>query len=153
MTMKGLRHLRHLLRRTAESSIRRPIEALDLEWVRGHLLENEYVLWSRMQLMDRNHSIGVAKRLLDSRPHADRIEVAAALLHDVGKISSHLGVISRVAATLFGFRTARWESYRNHERIGADLCRSSGVDPRICELVGGTGPVDALHRLRVADDL
>lgn len=148
-----LRRFRHLIRRAIESSRRRPIDDADVVWVRDHLHENEFALWSTMQLMDRGHSIGVARRLVESLPSVDRTEVAAALLHDVGKISSNLGLISRIAATLSGPRTVRWKSYRDHERVGAELCRSSGVDPRVCDLVGGRGSADALQRLRNADNI
>lgn len=103
--------------------------------------------------MDRRHSIGVAKRLADSLPGVDRTEVAAALLHDVGKTSSDLGVVSRIAATIVGPRTARWKLYCDHERVGAELCRSAGVDQRVIDLVGGGGSADAVRRLREADNI
>jgi hypothetical protein len=63
--------------------------------------------------------------------------LAAALLHDVGKIDSGLGTLARVPATLVGLaardrvaagdgRTAR---YLRHDAIGATLLVEAGAHP------------------------
>lgn len=143
----------HLARRFRESLWSGDIDGTDEQWVRSHLSSSEFELWLSMQNMDKRHSIGVARRLLVSHASAGRAEVAAALLHDLGKVVSSLGVFGRVMATLFGPRTSKWRIYLDHERIGADLCRDAGVDPYICQLILGVGPEETLLRLEHADEL
>jgi hypothetical protein len=66
--------------------------------------------------------------------------LAAALLHDVGKVESGLGTAGRVLATLVGRRRAhRWagrpgptgriERYLRHDEIGAEALTRAGSDP------------------------
>lgn len=143
----------HLIRRFAESISSGRIAEQDDFWVSGVLTRVELDLWSKMQTMDRQHSIGVARRLVEMTPDVDRIEIAAALLHDVGKCRSSLGVGGRVLATVMGPRTRRLRAYHDHESIGAEMCRARGVDPRICDLIVGIGETDAVRRLSRADDL
>src|SRR5690606_27671007 len=69
--------------------------------------------------------------------------VAAALLHDVGKISSGLGPVRRAAATMLGVavghrRARSWAGasgargrvgrYLTHDEIGARMLRSAGSE-------------------------
>ena len=60
---------------------------------------------------------------------------AAALLHDVGKVESDLGTLSRVAVTIaavaLGHRRLRGRAglYVAHDRIGGELLRAAGSDP------------------------
>jgi hypothetical protein len=123
----------------------------DEAWALGSLLEGEQKLWHRMSGPDRRHAVGVARetvRLLspDTPP---REVVAAALLHDVGKVESGLGTFSRVGVTLAamgagrsrvldwagsspsadGQRTslrARVGMYLTHDRLGAELLQQAG---------------------------
>lgn len=143
----------HLLRRFMESVRVTSLSVHDMKWVEEHLTSSELELFNKMQVMDKTHSVGVARRLLDVHPDSDRFAVAAALLHDVGKAQSCLGVMARVAATILGPRTSAWRDYRNHEQIGRHMCRAAGIDSRVCDLVGGGGPDRELTRLREADDL
>lgn len=108
-------------------------------WVRAHLLAGEVQLWERMSGPDRRHSAGVARatvHILGER--ADRPVVAAALLHDVGKVEAALGTFRRVAATILGMvlgrrRIERWDGrvgrYLRHDRLGADLLEQAASDP------------------------
>ncbi len=82
---------------------------------------------------DRRHAVGVARRVaaagLDERP-----VLAAALLHDVGKVSSGLGTFARVYATVIGRvarRSARGRvaTYLAHPSIGAGLLQDAGAAP------------------------
>jgi hypothetical protein len=94
---------------------------------------------------DRRHSIAVARRVqraLDDTEHpADDRWLAAALLHDVGKLDARLGVFGRVGATLAGAAaghdmagvwsekrgiTRRVGLYLRHPEIGADHIRVAG---------------------------
>jgi hypothetical protein len=78
----------------------------DVEWVHGILDDPEFTLWSQLPAHDRRHSVGVARRvdtaLADTTEAGDPRWLAAALLHDVGKLDANLGVFARVGATVAG---------------------------------------------------
>jgi putative nucleotidyltransferase with HDIG domain len=124
----------HLARRFAESLL--PIDAspTDDAWARSSLLPGEVALWDRMSRQDRRHSARVARdvdRMLASPP---RPVIAAALLHDIGKVASGLGTFGRVVATLVGALRGREVGgrvgqYLQHDRIGAELLATAGSDP------------------------
>jgi hypothetical protein len=117
----------------------------DEEWAREQLLPSEVELWQRMRGADRRHAVGVARdveRALGAE--ATRPVLAAALLHDVGKIESGLGVYGRVIATLCGLIAGRdtakeWTRTRGftrrvglyllHPDLGGDLLGMAGSDP------------------------
>jgi hypothetical protein len=113
--------------------------------VRGVLGAEPYALWRRMPNHDRRHSIAVARRVqraLDGTEHGGNDDwLAAALLHDVGKLDARLGVLGRVGATLAGAAaghdmapvwsekhgiTRRVGLYLRHPEIGADHIRVAG---------------------------
>lgn len=75
----------------------------DEAWALGWLLPGEQALWRRMSGPDRRHAIGVARGTLalldDGGPTAGREVVASALLHDVGKVESGLGTLTRAVVT------------------------------------------------------
>jgi hypothetical protein len=118
----------------------------DGEWAEGQLLADEVRLWRRMRKADRRHAVGVARRVerqLGDR--ATRPVLAAALLHDVGKIDSGLGTYGRVIATLSGRVIGRDEEvvrawtrtngftrrvglYLQHPRLGAEMLALAGSD-------------------------
>jgi hypothetical protein len=117
----------------------------DRAWARAQLLPNERDLWNQMSNADRRHSVGVARRVERSLGHeASRPVLAAALLHDVGKIDARLGAYGRVVATLsvsIAGRSAaeEWSEtrgftrkiglYVQHPQIGADRLALAGSDP------------------------
>jgi hypothetical protein len=152
-----------------------PPEA-DEAWAEAALLPAERVLWRRMSGADRRHAVGVARRVEGSLGHeATRPVLAAALLHDVGKIESGLGTYGRVVATLSakvagpemattwrrqrGF-ARRVGLYLHHDRLGGDLLEMGGSDPlttawaRQHHLPAGEWTVDPLigAALKAADD-
>jgi putative nucleotidyltransferase with HDIG domain len=77
--------------------------------------------------------------------------VAAALLHDIGKVDAGLGTFRRVVATIVapGDRSRR---YRDHERLGAAMLRALGSDERTVRIVAGE-PSPERHRIDAADDV
>ncbi|MDQ3679328.1 MAG: HD domain-containing protein [Actinomycetota bacterium] len=100
------------------------------------LSEEELSLWRRMSAADRRHAVGVARRAGESLgdQEAGRPVLAAALLHDVGKVVPRLGTFGRVAATLVGMCGARRaspriEQYLAHDRLGGDLLEQAGSHP------------------------
>jgi len=123
----------------------------DQAWALGLLAEGEQALWWRMSGPDRRHAVEVAKLVAESlgpEPPPRKV-LAAALLHDVGKVEPSLGTFSRVAVTLaaiaFGrTRLLAWSAaapaegggswrkrtgqYLSHDELGAQLLREAGSD-------------------------
>ena len=135
----------HLVRRFVGSLLPGGPAELDRAWVKSVLSEREYALWRRQYGPDRRHTAAAArdveKRLGNE---ATQPVLAAALLHDIGKLDADLGTWGRVIATLSakvaGHETARlWMKgsgftrrvglYLHHPEIGADHLEMAGSDP------------------------
>lgn len=116
-----------------------------MAWVAEVLPERQLQLWLRFQNPDKRHSIVVARRVERALGHeATPAILAAALLHDVGKIESRLHTYGRVVATLSGAFAGKgagaiWMDgkgfarrvglYLEHARIGGDLLELADADP------------------------
>lgn len=119
----------HLARRFVGSLSPRPLDPADDAWARSHLLAGERALWQRLSRADRKHAAGVAREVVRRLgPGTSRQVIAAALLHDVGKVDAGLGTFGRVVATV------AWA--REHHRAEADW----------------TVPAPVGRALRAADD-
>ena len=125
----------HLVRRFFTSLSKRTPDIKDVAWVNERLLENEFALWNRMKPHDQRHSIEVANRFTRLHPTFTRDEVAAALLHDIGKVESELGVVGRVVATIVGPKGEKFRRYHEHELIGLNLCRNAGSSAETLRLL------------------
>ena len=119
----------------------------DESWAVAHLTEAEAGLWRRMSGADRRHGLAVARRVrsaLGRQRYVDRPVIAAALLHDVGKVEAGLGTAGRVVATVFIVargrerveawtvrpgRLRRVGRYARHPALGAVLLAGAGSDP------------------------
>lgn len=128
----------------------------DEGWALAQLQPGELRLWQQMTGPDRRHAVGVARdalgRLEAQGREVPREVVAAALLHDVGKVTAGLGTFARVFATLAAVAVGRrrlaelpggleptaahagsWRerlaAYLAHDRIGGDLLREAGSHP------------------------
>jgi hypothetical protein len=136
---------RHLVRRFVGSLVPAGPRRADTDWVRSTLADGELRLWDRMSRADRRHAVGVARRVQRALGHeATPPVLAAALLHDVGKLDAGLGTYGRVVATLAssvagrdaahdwsrarGF-TRRVGLYVRHPELGADMLALAGSDP------------------------
>ena len=135
----------HLAKRFATSVIPRSPSSDDAAWAIEVLLPEEVDVWNRMSRNDRRHAAGVARRVEVALGHeATRPVLAAALLHDCGKVVSGLGTYGRVIATvsarLAGHdRAAAWSEtrgftrrvglYVEHPRLGAELLGLAGSAP------------------------
>lgn len=137
--MNAAAHVLHLARRFAGSLSPRPPAPADDAWAESHLGEGERVIWRRLSNPDRRHAIGVARTVADLLgADATPPVVAAALLHDSGKIVSGYGTFARVGATVWsGVRgrerasagDSRLAQYLRHDVIGADALAAAGADP------------------------
>jgi len=145
----GFGSWRHLTGRFFTALSPRGPAPADESWALDHLIEGEQALWRRMSGPDRRHAVGVARdtiRLLESEPPGREV-VAAALLHDVGKVESSFGTFARVWVTFAALAVGRarlirwagdlsrggrpsWRSrvglYLTHDRLGAELLRRAG---------------------------
>jgi predicted HD phosphohydrolase len=129
----------HLVRRFLGSLKPGGPPPADEAWARDALLAGERPLWDRMSGSDRRHAVAVARRAEAALgPRATRPVVAAALLHDVGKVESGLGTLGRVGATLVAAgvgrqrlarRNGRLSRYVRHDALGAELLEAAGSDP------------------------
>jgi hypothetical protein len=114
-------------------------------WVAGVLSDAELELWRQMSGPDRRHSYQVARDVERSLGHeAGPPVLAAALLHDIGKLDAGLRTYGRVIATLSGAIAGHdmadlWATrdgftrkvglYLLHPRSGGDRLELAGSDP------------------------
>ncbi len=136
----------HLARRFAGALRPGGPGVADDAWASGLLGPGEVALWRQMSVADRRHAVGVARsvsRMLG--PLATTAVLAAALLHDVGKLAAGLGTWARVPATLVGLagghsRAQAWTErrvgarrsvglYLRHAPLGAVMLQAAGADP------------------------
>ena len=135
--------LAHLSRRFVGALSPRAPSADDLAWV-DTVIDNPALSmqWRRMPNHDQRHAIGVARgvqaQLAGTEFADDRRWLSAALLHDIGKLDSRLGVYGRVVATVSASLLGRdmadaWSErsgvvrrvglYLRHPALGADRIR------------------------------
>lgn len=135
----------HLVRRFFGSLRPGRPRAADQAWVDEQLLPAERALWARLSGPDRRHAVAVGREVERILGHeATRPVLAAALLHDIGKIESGLRTYGRVVATLSaavaGPEMAHtWRKQRGfarrvglyllHADLGGDLLAMADSDP------------------------
>ena len=160
-------HAAHLGRRFLGSLRPGGPSPADEAWVDATLTDGEMGLWRGMSGADRRHAVAVARRVVEDlgSEGATRPVLAAALLHDVGKVVPGLGPLRRVAATLAGMSGARrvpvsFRQYLTHDRLGAEMLQRVGSDPLTVAWArehhrppeGWTVPAGAARALKAADD-
>jgi putative nucleotidyltransferase with HDIG domain len=146
-------YVRHLSKRFLFSLTSRKANTQETIWIECVLTDFEARQWRRFNRSDQRHSLVVAKRFITLRPKATNEEIAAALLHDIGKVQSDLGTLGRVFATLFGPRTSRFAIYLDHESLGVRLLEQMGTNETTIGLLRGIGDSDAIRLLSMADDI
>lgn len=136
----------------------------DDPFARQYLNTPEYILYSTMDVRDRDHACQVAKTLLAGYPQASSELVRAALLHDVGKSGSSYRPWQRIAVHLytpknipvtprFGGLKGAQQRHLHHGQYGAELIRKQGGDERVAEIVAkhhdpqGDGEARLLQRV------
>ncbi len=164
----------HLALRFLGSTLALPVRRSELAWVANHLRGGEWALWLRQTRADKRHTLGVARRI--QRAGLGKDAVAAALVHDVGKTQSGLGVAARVAVTLAalvlgrqnileraqrrgGSRLQRAAEYLRHDELGAAMLQAAGARRMAIAWAGGHHspadipgiPAEIAEALRLAD--
>ena len=157
----------HLARRFASSFARGGPTPADESWVSSWLSDGEHRLWCRLSDADRRHAVGVARRAVEMLgASTERAIVAAALLHDVGKLESDFGPFRRAAATIVGKARGRTRArgrtgaYLRHDELGAAMLREAGSAPLTVAWAAEhhrppaqwTVPAAIGHALKDADD-
>ena len=117
----------------------RRLDAGDLAFVQLHLTDAELHVWETLGRHDRAESVAVARRTAQALGRdVDSRWIAAALLHDVGKVDARLGTFGRVWATLVAGlmshgRARRMSNrigrYINHDELGAERLKAAGARP------------------------
>lgn len=124
-----MRRAVHLSVRFLGSLLPLPVREADRAWVASVLTAAELRVWLRLGRADRRESIAVARRA--GRALTGHVDVtddrflAAALLHDVGKLDARLGPLRRAGATLAGAAAPPTEVRSWVERTG--LARRVGL--------------------------
>jgi hypothetical protein len=138
--------LTNLFRRQVAAARRLRVSAADQAWAASLLQPAELDLWRRLSAHDQYHSVevarGVERRLAGTEYAGDGPWLAAALLHDIGKVAAGLSLTERVVAALLGkllpVGTARsWAAaggarkrrlgvYLTHGPVGAEMIRAAG---------------------------
>lgn len=144
--------INHLMRRALSSLNNSALSESEIARALPWLNREELGLWSSMPPRDCRHSLQVHSRFVEMCPTASRDEHAAALLHDVGKISSGLGWILRVVATVVGARGTRFAEYHNHAAVGAQLLQGIS-SPRTIALVAEQVDDEVSRALYAADNI
>ena len=159
--MPRLRSLPDKLRRLRRS-LRESQATPDDAWALARLTPAEGRLYLRMDARDREHAVRVAQALQAGFSQASPELLAAALLHDCGKLVHPYRVWERVGAGLLPHRLARrlpWKPAQvraRHAEWGAALVREAGGRERVAALVAAhhhpAGDAEAawIHRF---DDL
>ncbi|MBI5158022.1 MAG: hypothetical protein HZA58_08440 [Acidimicrobiia bacterium] len=128
------RSLPHLVRRffgSLRARRPRPRDQIDI----AAILHGEAArLFAAQRPMDQHHALRTARQVEIAAPHRPDL-VRAALLHDVGKAHSDLGVVGRSLASLCALARiptrGRFAAYLDHGRLGAaDLAAAgeSGIE-------------------------
>lgn len=141
----------HLVSRFFASVVARPVSETDQAWVAQHLAPSEYDVWLRLGRADRAESVRTGRRAEEAFARGDaRCDdagawIAAALLHDVGKLDARFGPVRRALATLAGriggrYTAVRWAHlthgqrrraglYLRHAELGAHRLELAGARP------------------------
>lgn len=130
-----MRQLAHLTRRFFWTLRAQPLTPREQAEAEGLLRESERPLFWSQAAVDQRHGLEGARRVLRDRP-GERAVARAALLHDVGKRHSGLGLLGRSLAsglTLVGIRPRRFRSYYDHGRIGAEELRAIAAEDIVVE--------------------
>jgi hypothetical protein len=121
--------LPHLVRRFFGSLRARVASPNEQAMLAASLPESSLRLFVTQPAMDQRHALRAAARIPVDAPARPDL-VRAALLHDIGKTPSNLGVVGRSVASLLAMahlpRTTRMRRYLEHGALGAEALAASG---------------------------
>lgn len=121
--------LSHLTARFFDVLLARPLTSEELTEVEGWLPGDMYSVFCQQASADQRHSFHAATRVIDAGFEDEA--VTAALMHDIGKRHSRLGVVGRTVASLLILAglpmTERMRSYRDHGSLAADELADLGA--------------------------
>jgi len=128
--------LGHLTGRFFDVLFSRPLTGREISAVARWLRPDEADLFFAQADADQRHGYHAALVVVAAGGE-DATVVRAALLHDVGKRHSRLGVIGRsLASVLIGLRvplTSRMRAYRDHGEIGASELAAVGCEDLVVD--------------------
>jgi hypothetical protein len=127
-----------------------PRKRVETKALLPHLLPSQVVLFRRMQPSEQTHAYQMLE-WLKAAGQTDPDLLAAALLHDVGKVLVPLSLLDRVVVVLgkrfFRRRAKRWSEgtpsrlrrpfvvAAHHPEWGADLAGQAGASSRTVDLI------------------
>ena len=136
--------------RQLRRALRSPKAPLADSMLQPFLSPPQIALFRRMQFFEQAHAFQVMTQLRYAG-HTDSDLLAAALLHDVGKVLAPLSLLDRVIIVigrhLFPKAAKRWGIGQprglrrpfvtavQHPAWGADLASAAGASPRTCDLI------------------
>ena len=122
--------LGHLSRRFFDVLAASPLDAAEAAAVEAWLPDAFHTLFFDQQPADQRHGYEAALSVISSGAD-DSDVIVTALMHDVGKRHSRLGIIGRTVASLLILTglpmTERMRAYRDHGLIGARDLASVGA--------------------------
>jgi putative nucleotidyltransferase with HDIG domain len=126
----------HLIRRFFDVLLARPLDEAERAAVDGWLDSSQSEVFFSQPASDQRHGYHAALVVL-SAAHADVSTVRAALLHDVGKRHSHLGVVGRSVVSVL-IRVGlplreRGRLYRDHGEVAARELSELGCEPLVVD--------------------
>jgi len=127
-----------------------PRRRVETEMLLPHLPPSQIVLFRQMQPSEQTHAYQILERL-KAAGQTDPDLLAAALLHDIGKVLYPLSILERVVVVLgkrfFGRSAKRWSEgtpnrlrrpfvvAAHHPGWGADLAEKAGAPSRTVDLI------------------
>lgn len=141
-----------------------PLRPVDHAYVGAHLSPALHALFRRMPRAEQLHGIDIARQLA-AQDHRDPDLIAAALLHDVGKIVAPPRLWERVIVVLVEHAAPTFAAFcplrgfvarRRHPEWGAHLAARAGASPRTSDLIrrhhAPPGPDAQLAALQAVDE-
>jgi putative nucleotidyltransferase with HDIG domain len=147
-----------------------PVIHIDYALAREHLDREEMALFQRLPAHEKRHALDTARTIEEFQVgHNKDVLIKAALLHDIGKSGSGIGIVRKSVMVLMdryfssisrnlSKRIKMFGIYYNHPDIGANMLESIGTDVQVVQLVryhqsAGMDDIEGLDYLKKADSI